>query len=64
MKFYFLLRKNAAEVVLMLIRTYKDDTIGNTEVYKWFVQFKNGDMSIDKPHSGSHHQLETCFTLK
>ncbi|KAJ8956956.1 hypothetical protein NQ318_014376 [Aromia moschata] len=46
-KFCFLLRKNAAETVLMLKTAYKDDAIGKTQVYEWFDRFKNDDMSID-----------------
>ncbi|KAJ8956874.1 hypothetical protein NQ318_014290 [Aromia moschata] len=52
-KFCFRLGKNAAETVLMLKTAYKDDAMGKTQVYEWFVRFKNGDMSIDdKPRSG------------
>lgn len=52
-KFCFVLRKNAAEIILILKTAYKDDALGKTQVYELFSCFKNGEMTIyDKLHPG------------
>jgi hypothetical protein len=40
-KFCFLLGKTAAETVMMLKETFKDEAMGTTQVYKgWFHHFQ------------------------
>ena len=41
------LGKNASEAIQMLKIAYKDEAMGQAQVYTWFARFKNGDMSID-----------------
>lgn len=37
----------------MLKTAYKNDAIGNTQVFEWFSRLKRGEMAIDdKPSSG------------
>ena len=52
-KFCFLLRKTAAETVTMFRGTFKEEALSQARVYKWFSQFKHGDMSLeDQTQSG------------
>jgi len=53
MKFCFLLGKSAAETVLMLQETFKEEALSKTQVYEWYSRFKGGEMSCeDQPRSG------------
>ena len=45
MKFCFLLRKSAAETVLMLQEAFKEEALSKTQVYEWCSRFKGGEMS-------------------
>jgi transposase len=37
----------------MLETAYKEAALGKTQVYEWFSQFRNGELSlVDQPHSG------------
>lgn len=47
MQFYFLLGKNAPETFVILYTAYKNTAIRKTQVYKWLLHFKKGEMSID-----------------
>jgi len=52
-KFCFLLRKSAAETVLMLQEAFKEEALSKTQVYKWYSHFKVDEMSCeDQPRSG------------
>ena len=49
----FLLEKTAAETATMLQEAFKKEALSQARVYKWFTQFKRGDMSLeDQPRSG------------
>jgi len=53
MKFCFLLRKSAAENILMLQEACKEEPLSKTQVYEWYSHFKGGEMSCeDQPRSG------------
>jgi len=57
-KFCFLLGKSAAETVLMLQETFKEEALSKTQVYQWYSCFKWGEMSCeDQPRSG---RTSTC----
>jgi len=52
-KFCFLLGKSAAETVLMLQETFKEEALIRTQVFEWYSRFKGGEMSCeDQPRSG------------
>ena len=52
-KFCFLLRKSAAETVLMLPEAFEEEALSRTQVYEWYSCFKWGEMSSeDQPRSG------------
>jgi hypothetical protein len=52
-KFCFFLGKTAAETVTMLKEAFKDEAMGQTQVYEWFNRFKRGEMSVeDQLHYG------------
>jgi hypothetical protein len=47
------LGKTAAETVTMLKEVFKDETMGKTQVYKKFIHFKRGEISVvDQPSCG------------
>ena len=45
-KFCFKLGKTASETHRMLKEAFGDNTLGQTQTYKWFKHFKNGWMSV------------------
>ena len=61
----FLLAKTAAETVTMLREAFKEEALSQARVYKWFSQFKRGDMSLeDKPRSGRPSTSRTDENIK
>lgn len=46
-KFCLLLRKTGTRTNEMLKAAYKDDAMGNIQVFEWFSRFKKGEISID-----------------
>ena len=41
-KFRFLLGTSAAETVLMLQETFKEEALSKTQLYEWYSRFKRG----------------------
>jgi len=51
--FCFLLGKTVAETVTMPREAFKEEDLSQARVYKWFSQFKHGDMLLeDQPQYG------------
>ena len=64
-KFCFLVAKTAAETVTMLREAFKKEALSQARVYKWFTQFKRGDMSLeDQPRSGRPSTSRTDENIK
>ena len=62
---FFLLGKTAAETVTMLREAFKKEALSQVRVYKWFSQFKHGDMSLeDQPRSGRPPTYRTDKNIK
>ena len=53
LKLCFLLGKSAAETILMLQESFKEEALSKTQVYERYSHFKGGEMSReDQPSSG------------
>lgn len=46
-KFCSLLRKTAAETVIMPCEAFKEEALSKTQVYDWYSRFKRGEMSLE-----------------
>jgi hypothetical protein len=58
-------RKTGTETLEMLKTAYKGDVLGKTQVFKWFLRFKSGEMSIDdQAHSGRPSTARTDENVK
>jgi aromatic ring-cleaving dioxygenase len=52
LRFCFHPGKTATEALEMLQRAFNEEALSRTQVFKWFVQFKRGEMCVeDHPHS-------------
>lgn len=61
----FLLRKNAAESVVMMKTTYKEHSLSKTQVHEWFARFKKEEMTIGgQPRCGPPSSARNEDTAK
>jgi len=44
LKFYFLLGKSAADTVLMLQESFKEEALSKTQVYEWYSRLEGGEV--------------------
>jgi hypothetical protein len=60
-RFCFKLGKMTAKIHQMLPEAFGDNALGQTQTYKWFKRFKNGQASVDNAEHSERPSTRTMI---